>query len=283
MGWSLEPVRASCGIEVTPTSEFQDPARFDCIIAIGGLMRSLDLTENSPAIAYLRDARRKGVLIVGACTGVMLLAAAGLVGTTACVHPYHVRDFQTRFPGIKIVSNEDYVWTDNCATVPGGTSIISFMTELISRHCGGDRASKTVHQMTMPSRDGSSALGRKLALGYSHVEDSRLKRAILLMEASISAPVPLTEIAQEIGLSIRQFERLFAAELGVTPKQFILGIRLRYARWLLFNTPQSVTEISYQTGFSDCSHFVRTFRNAFGVSPGALRELPADSSISTSS
>jgi transcriptional regulator GlxA family with amidase domain len=187
------------------------------------------------------------------------------------VHPYHVNDFQGRFPGIKVVSNQDYLWSDGCATVPGGTSIISFMTDLIARHCGDDRASKTVHQMTIPERGGASAFGRKMALGYSHVEDARLKRAVLLMERAIGTPCSLESIAKDVGLSLRQFERLFTKEFGMTPKQFMTAMRLRYARWLLLNTPQSVTEIAFETGFADCSHFVRSFRRAFGLSPGMLR------------
>ena len=264
------PIRSSSGIEVAPGAPYRNPSEFDCLFVIGGLIRSIE-TGSRTAFPYLREARAKGVPVVGVCTGSLVLAAAGLIETTACVHPYHINDFQTRFPGIRVVSNEDYVWSDGCATVPGGTSIISFMTELIGRHCGDDRASKTVHQMTIPERGAASAFGRKLALGYSHVEDSRLKRAILLMEGSIATPRSLDGIAREIGLGMRQFERLFGAELGVTPKRFMLSIRLRYARWLLFNTPQSVTEIAFQTGFADCSHFVRSFRSAFGSSPGLVR------------
>lgn len=275
MSEARAPIRSSCGIEIAPGAPYRDPRDFDCIFVIGGLVRSLE-TGARAAVPYLREAHRAAVPVVGVCTGAMVLAAAGLVQTTACIHPYHINDFQSRFPGIRIVSNEDYVWSDGCATVPGGTSIVSFMTELIGRHCGDDRASKTVHQMTIPERGSSSAFGRKLALGYSHVEDSRLKRAILLMEGTISHPRPLDGIAREIGLGLRQFERLFNAELGITPKQFMLSIRLRYARWLLFNTPQSVTEIAFQTGFADCSHFVRCFRSAFGSSPGKMREASAD-------
>jgi transcriptional regulator GlxA family with amidase domain len=270
-----DKVRSSCGIEIAAEAELLDPRQFHCIFVIGGLMRSLEKGARAET-AYLRDAHRLGLPVIGVCTGAILLAAAGLVQKAACVHPYHVKDFQGRFPGIKIVSNQDYVWSDGCATVPGGTSIISFMTDLIARHCGDDRASKTVHQMTIPDRDGASAFGRKMALGYSHVEDGRLKRAILLMERAIGTPCGLETIARDVGLSLRQFERLFVKEFGVTPKQYMMAMRLRYARWLLLNTPQSVTEIAFETGFADCSHFVRSFRRAFGLSPGGLRGLPTD-------
>ncbi len=56
---------------------------------------------------------------------------------------------------------------------------------------------------------------------------------------------------------------------------FLMATRLRYARWLVLQTAQTMSEIADQTGFVDCSHFVRSFRSAFGTSPNALRLGPA--------
>ena len=270
MAATRTPVRSSCGIDVVPDAAFEDPRRFDCIFVIGGLLRSMALGEPQ-VLRYLWQTKKAQKLVVGVCTGTMILAEAGLVRTKACVHPYHVEDFQARFPTIKVVSNEDYLWTDEGATVPGGTSIISFMSYLIARYCGSDRASKTVHQMTLPSQRGSAETDRKRALGYQHAEDSRLKRAVLLMEGAMRKPRSLESIAAAVGVSGRQLERLFQTGFGVSPKRFMLDLRLRYARWLLLNTPLSVTEIAYQTGFADCSHLVRSFRKWFGNAPGACR------------
>lgn len=264
------PVAASCGIEIKPTSDFRAPSRFDCVFVIGGLLRSLHRGDPA-AIAYLRDAHAAGTLVVGVCTGSFILAQAGLVKGAACIHPYHLRDFQSRFPSIRTVGNQDYLWGDGVATIPGGTSIINFMADLIAGSRGGDRASKVVHQMTMPERGETSATSRKLALGYSHVDDPRLKRAIILMERGMGGDCSIAGVAAEVGLSLRQFERLFTDSMGMPPKRFLMTIRLRYARWLVLQTAQTMSEIAIQTGFADCSHFVRNFRKAFGASPKALR------------
>ena len=267
------PVRASCGLEITPGTGFQDPRRFDCIFVIGGLLRSLKQGDPA-AIAYIRDARAADTQVVGVCTGAFVLAQAGLL-REAAIHPYHLRDFQARFPAIRTVGNQDYLSSDGVATVPGGTSIIHFMADMIANRCGGDRASKVVHQMTMPERGDSSASSRTLALGYSHGDDPRIKRAIILMERGMGGACSIAGIATEVGLSLRQFERLFTEALGDSPKRFLMMIRLRYARWLVLQTAQSMSEIAVQTGFADCSHFVRSFRQAFGVPPKALRVAQA--------
>ncbi len=268
---SARPIRASCGVEVTPTAFFPDPALFDYVMVIGGLLRSMAQIENQ-TITYLRQVAKASIPIAGVCTGSFVLAKAGLMeGRVSCVHPYHVKDFQTAFPGMKVVSNQDYVIDKGRITVPGGVSIFSLMTHLISEHCGRDRASKTVHQISVPERAESSTVARTLALGYSHVADPRLKRAILAMEREISAPRTIGEIATDVGLSLRQFERLFTSELGLPPRKFYQAIRLRYARWLVLNTTQSISSIAYQTGFADCAHFVRDFKCAYDISPGKFR------------
>jgi AraC-like DNA-binding protein len=62
--------------------------------------------------------------------------------------------------------------------------------------------------------------------------------------------------------------------LGVTPHQYLVAARLRRAARLLADPERPVTEVAFEAGFGDLSHFVRTFRRATGVSPGRFRRLP---------
>jgi AraC-like DNA-binding protein len=48
-------------------------------------------------------------------------------------------------------------------------------------------------------------------------------------------------------------------------------MRLRYARWLLLNTEKRITVIAYECGFADSAHFIRGFKEVYGVTPGRLR------------
>jgi AraC family transcriptional regulator len=64
---------------------------------------------------------------------------------------------------------------------------------------------------------------------------------------------------------------MFSAVLGVTPHQYLVRSRLRRAAGLLADPARSVTDIALDVGFDDLSNFVRSFRRAAGVSPGAFR------------
>lgn len=267
-----QPVPASCGIPVTPDQGIVGLEAFDCIAVIGPLLRNLDAL--SPEIlSALRVAHQQEKLVAGLCTGSFVLAEAGLMKKRrACLHPYHAEDYRKRYPGHPFMLDQDFHEDSGIVTVPGGLSVISFATSLISRFCGRERATKAVFQMTMSDREVDSSTKKILALGRQHITDHRLRKAITLMERDMQSPGTVADIALQLGLSERQLERLFRDGLGTSPKAFWIEIRLRYGRWYLFNTEKAVTEIAYLTGFSDCAHFIAQFRKAYGLTPGQLRK-----------
>jgi putative intracellular protease/amidase len=73
---TLQPVRANCGVEITPWETFPDPAQFDYVVVIGGRMEPQRNTD--PRILdYLRRVADRGVAIIGVCTATFVLARAG--------------------------------------------------------------------------------------------------------------------------------------------------------------------------------------------------------------
>ena len=106
------------------------------------------------------------------------------------------------------------------------------------------------------------------------VDRRRAVETALWMEAHADQPVPLATLARRAGLSAFHFLRLFTRVLGVTPHQYLVAARLRRAARLLADPARPVTDVAFEAGFGDLSHFVRTFRRAAGVSPGRFRRLP---------
>jgi AraC family transcriptional regulator len=104
-------------------------------------------------------------------------------------------------------------------------------------------------------------------------ERRRAVEAALWIEANAPEAIDLGSVAGRAGLSRFHFLRLFAGALGVTPHQHLVRARLRRAARLLAHGDCAVTEAAFEAGFGDLSNFVRTFRRAAGVSPGAFRRL----------
>ena len=274
-------VESSCGIAIPVQSVFPDVSQFDYVVVIGGLLPYLEQVDKRNW-DYLREAARVGVPLVGICTGSFVLARAGLMEDhVACVHNFHYDDYRNMFPRLRVVSHADYLIDGDRLTCAGGISVIELAARLIHLHCGPDRASKVIHQMTVSRRAGSSFVERRRALGYLSAEDTAVRHAALLMEENLEAPLNIAVIASMVGTSVRQLERAFTADMKMSPNEFYRQMRLRYARWMLLNTPRKVTDIAYECGFADSAHFIRVFREAYGVTPGKLRSarvptLPAD-------
>jgi AraC family transcriptional regulator len=110
-------------------------------------------------------------------------------------------------------------------------------------------------------------------------ERRRVVEAASWIEANAHRDIALDDAASVAALSPYHFLRVFARTLGVTPHQYLVRCRLRNAARLLGQADRSVTDVASDVGFADLSNFVRTFRRAAGVSPGAFGELIADRKI----
>ena len=271
LGTQAGEVQSSCGASVRVKSIDEHADTFDYLVVIGGLLSHMEAIDVR-LWPYRAAIDALGVPLIGLCTGSFVLAKAGYMqDRVACVHAFHYEDYKTRFPGLGVVTNADYLIDGNRITCAGGVSVIELATRLISLHCGVDRAAKVVHQMTVTRRSGTSLTERRQALGYMRVDDVRVRHAIVLMEENLEAPLTIATVAKMTGNSVRQLERLFLTSVGVTPKDFYRTMRLRYARWLLLNSTRRITDIAYQCGFADSAHFIRNFKDIYDITPGKLR------------
>jgi transcriptional regulator GlxA family with amidase domain len=90
-------------------------------------------------------------------------------------------------------------------------------------------------------------------------------------------PLRVSDLASVAGVSVDRFERVTQSVLGVSPKQFLIGLRIGAAASMLVSTDRALGEIAAAAGFYDQPQFTRQFRAATGLTPGLYRAL-ADSS-----
>ena len=266
----LRPQRASNGIEVMPTARFGDPAAFDYIVVVGGLLHG---AQKVPAelSAFLREAAARGVPLVGLCTGVFVLARAGLMeGRRCCVSWYHHQEFAREFPQLQAESHEMFVVDRDRLTCAGGTSVVHLAAWLIERHCGKAAASKALRILLEEGALPARTPQPQPAMAES-TDDQRVRQAMWLMEQSRSSPMPLADVARQVNLSVRHLERRFRKAIGMSPHEFSVRLRLRHAHWLASHTQVPLSQIALECGFSDCASFSRRFREVFSYSPSALR------------
>lgn len=100
----------------------------------------------------------------------------------------------------------------------------------------------------------------------------RQQRQVLeYIYANIGCNIQLADIAHVAGLSVYCFARYFRASLGVPPHEYVLKVRLEYAKKLLIETHLPLKAVAAQSGFSDQSHMTRLFRARLDITPGQMR------------
>lgn len=264
------PVVSSCGASVAPTAPLDRPDAYDAVAVVGGLLHG---GQKIPAAVtgFLRAAAARGVPLIGLCTGSFVLARAGLLdGHLACVSWFHREEFEAEFPHVRVVSNQMFVIDRDRMTCAGGTSVVHLAATLIERAIGRASAVKALRIMIedepMPSRTLQPE-----AVVTERATDSVVRKAMLLIEQRLAAPATTDALCAPLGVSRRQLERRFRADVGLSPADYRQQLRLRRARWLLQHTDLDVTEVALQCGYHDASGFARAVRRTFGANPRALR------------
>ncbi|MCE7925005.1 MAG: AraC family transcriptional regulator [Haliscomenobacteraceae bacterium CHB4] len=93
-----------------------------------------------------------------------------------------------------------------------------------------------------------------------------------IMEDNFSYNLKLEEYAQLCNRSLSAFKRDFQKIYGTTPGKWLLERRLAHAKLLLMNPNMAVSEVAYDSGFENLSHFSRAFRGQYGAPPAAFRQ-----------
>jgi signal transduction histidine kinase/ligand-binding sensor domain-containing protein/DNA-binding response OmpR family regulator len=107
----------------------------------------------------------------------------------------------------------------------------------------------------------------------SSPDERFLQKSIEIVEKYMSEPeFTIEQFASELGVSRMQLYRKMEALTDMTVKEFIRNIRLKRATQLLVQGTMNVSEVAFNVGFNDLSHFRKCFRQEFGMSASEYAE-----------
>ncbi|TKC88085.1 GlxA family transcriptional regulator [Trinickia terrae] len=266
------PVTASNGISLNAEAAFGavEVERVRTLFVVAGFEPLAGYTRALGE--WLKRASRAGATLGGIDTGSFILAEAGLFSgeDRLTLHWEALSAFRERYPALD-ASQELFEIGERRITCAGGTASIDMMLDLIGRSHGAALASRISEQFVVGRiRRRSDHQRMEIAVRYG-VHNLKLVQVIGLMEENMEDPLTPDELAQEVGVTRRQLERLFCSALKDTPTHFYQCLRLTRARELVRQTAMTITSICVACGFESPSHFSRTYRARFGMSPGRDR------------
>lgn len=261
-----QPVSTSNGIEVVPHYSMTNVRRLQDVVVVAGGHQAHRYLDKA-VFGWLRRLARMGCRMGGIGLGSYILARAGLLDGYRCtVHWEYLNSFVEEFPHLQ-VTNEVYEIDRERFTCSGGTGALDVMLRLIAEAHGYALANSVaedfIHERIRDDHD-EQRMALRMRLGISH---PKLIEAVEIMERTPEQPLPRSELAQRVGLTTRQLERLFRRYLGRTPTRYYLELRLKRARMLLTQTSMSVLDVGLACGFVSASHFAKAYRDRFQRTP----------------
>lgn len=98
-------------------------------------------------------------------------------------------------------------------------------------------------------------------------ERELVSKAKIIFDKEYDGITDINSTAKQLGVSTNHLARLFKKQLGLTPAQYIAGLRISKAAELLERTEKDILEIAYMTGFKSLSSFYKRFREKTGHTP----------------
>ena len=272
--WSVcsldgQPLISSAGLELTIDSSLEDAVDANIMMVCGGY-RVKKYCDKALTDGLRKVARRK-IPIGGIDTGTYALAVAGLLDGYRCtIHWENLSSLREEFPRLEITSSLFVIDRDRY-TCSGGISSIDLMLNLIASIHGHQLVQEISEQFTcdrVRTEKDAQRAPLKYLIGASQ---PRLVDAVTLMESNIEEPMTLDEVANYVGISRRQLERLFNRYLHCAPSRYYLELRLSRARLLLLQTSIAVIDVAISCGFSTAPHFSKCYSDLYGKPPSAER------------
>lgn len=272
--WSVcsldgQPLISSAGLELTIDSSLEDAVDANIMMVCGGY-RVKKYCDKALTDGLRKVARRK-IPIGGIDTGTYALAVAGLLDGYRCtIHWENLSSLREEFPRLEITSSLFVIDRDRY-TCSGGISSIDLMLNLIASIHGHQLVQEISEQFTcdrVRTEKDAQRAPLKYLIGASQ---PRLVDAVTLMESNIEEPLTLDEVANYVGISRRQLERLFNRYLHCAPSRYYLELRLSRARLLLLQTSIAVIDVAISCGFSTAPHFSKCYSDLYGKPPSAER------------
>jgi transcriptional regulator GlxA family with amidase domain len=268
-----QSVIGGAGVRVIPDKPLSAIQNTDLVlIPSGGTDVDVMIEKNAAAIPWLRELHAKGALIAGVCTGVAILAEAGLLdGRRATTHWAVANSYRERYPNVGW-QTQLCVTEDRGVICGGGVyASIDLALYIVEKLCGRDIALGCAKSLVVGMPRTYQTGFAVLPFGRDHA-DAAVRRAEDWLHSHFPDDVDLDQLAQEFALTSRTFLRRFKAATGETPLVYLQRLRTDAAKRMLEEDRMTVQEVSLAVGYEDVAFFRDLFKRHAGLPPGAYRE-----------
>ncbi|CAN7188696.1 transcriptional regulator FtrA [Duganella sp. LjRoot269] len=263
------PIRAAGGIIVQAPYTPELLERADTIIIPG--WRDADELPPPALLDMIRAAHRRGTRLCSICSGVFVLAAAGVLdGQRATTHWRYADRLAQRYPQIAVQPDDLYVDNGQVITAAGSAAGLDMLLHLVRRDYGAKVGNLVAQRLVVaPHREGGQAqfLPRPMAQG----EQGRLSRLMDWLRSNPAQQHTVNSMAERAAMSPRTLQRQFQQATGLGPVEWLIRERVAIVKEMLEVPDVPLAQIAERAGFGSEESLRHHFRRLAATTPGAYR------------
>ena len=244
----------------------------DSILLVCGLeTRNVrDATLSAWLAKRAADVRRLGAV----CVGSFLLAEAGVLdGRRATTHWKFGRELAARHPAVRVEHEPLWVKDGNIYTCAGISAGIDLALAWVEEDCGAALAHEAARELVLFLRRPGGQPQLSVSLASQASEMSAIRELQIWIADHLASRLSIEDLARRMSMSARNFERVFTREVGTSPSQYVLQVRVEAARRRLERTDDGLKQVAAAVGFGSVDVLRRAFVRLLGLTPRAYREL----------
>jgi transcriptional regulator GlxA family with amidase domain len=216
------------------------------------------------------DTRRLGAV----CVGAFLLAEAGLLdGRRATSHWRFGRELAKRYPRVRVEHDPLWVRDGNIYTSAGISAGIDLALAWVEEDCGAGLAHEAARELVLFLRRPGGQPQVSVSLASQASEMTGIRELQIWIAEHLETRLSVEDLADRMSMSIRNFERVFTREVGTTPSQYVLQMRVEAARRQLERTDRGLKKVASAVGFGNIDVMRRAFVRLLGITPSRYRDL----------
>lgn len=243
----------------------------DTLVVVGGTGAT---TSRSRVVAnWIRKAAGRARRVVSICTGAFLLAEAGLLdGRRATTHWMFTGELAARYPKVKVEPDPIFIRDGNLYTSAGVTAGMDLALALVEEDLGSAMALRVARTLVLFLRRPGGQAQFSISLSAQASNFKPLRELQIWMAENLNQDLSVGVLASRVGMSERNFARVFARESRTTPAQYVEHLRLEAASRELELTDKGLKEIALASGFRSVEVLRRAFLRHYGTSPSLYRD-----------
>ena len=265
-------IAGASGLSIVAQAHYRGlTGEIDSLLVVSGV--SGRNRRDDELAAWLRRTAPACRRVGAVCIAAFLLARAGvLTDQRATVHWKYAHELAHRYPRLVVDPNPIWVQAGNIYTSSGFSAGIDLALAWVAEDCGSAVAVEAARELVLFLRRPAGQTQLSVTLAAQAGEMQPIQELQVWIADNLGRrDLSTAALADRVSMSVRNFARVFTADVGTTPAKYVRHLRVEAARRLLQSSPYDFQHIASATGFNSVDGMRRAFVGVLGKSPRELR------------